>query len=148
MNLLPSPVQPTARRLTTPLLIRVGEDDRDAFEELYRKSSGQFYAFALSLLKNPDDTQDIVQENPFSKSEGRPTCTAPWANLWRGYSPSPAIYATADCANPLLCGRLQNEDSLQFSYVTDPTDRLVLESALRILGRKSGEIPPPPLCGG
>lgn len=32
------------------------------------------------------------------------------------------------------------EDSLQFSYVTDPTDRLVLESALRILGEEERQI--------
>ena len=135
-----SPRRTTLPEIDDSLLIRVGEDDRDAFEELYRKSGRAVYAFALSLLKNPDDTQDIVQET-FLKIRGA-------AHLYRPMGKPMAWILTI--ARNLCNSRLRQsalsvedckmEDSLQFSYVTDPTDRLVLESALRILGEEERHI--------
>ena len=135
-----SPRRTTLPEIDDSLLIRVGEDDRDAFEELYRKSGRAVYAFALSLLKNPDDTQDIVQET-FLKIRGA-------AHLYRPMGKPMAWILTI--ARNLCNSRLRQsalsvedckmEDSLQFSYVTDPTDRLVLESLLNALGDEERQV--------
>lgn len=124
------------------LLARVGMDDRDAFEELYCKTSRAVYAYALSLLKNPDDTQDIVQET-FLKIRGS-------AHLYRPMGkPMAWIFTIArNLANTrfrqngsmVSAEDCQLEDDLQFSYVSDPTDRLVLESALQLLNEEERQI--------
>ena len=43
-------------------LIRIGADDLGALAGLYRLTSPSVYAFALSILKNPSDAEDVFQE--------------------------------------------------------------------------------------
>lgn len=44
------------------LIERIAEDDMDAFEELYRATDKTVYAYILSVIKNPEDAKDIMQE--------------------------------------------------------------------------------------
>ncbi|NCB63590.1 MAG: RNA polymerase sigma factor, partial [Clostridia bacterium] len=44
------------------LFALVGEGNSTAFETLYRQTERAVYALALSILKNPDDAQDVAQE--------------------------------------------------------------------------------------
>ena len=39
-----------------------GEEDREAFFALYERYKGRIYSFALTLLRNPADAEDAVQE--------------------------------------------------------------------------------------
>ncbi len=45
------------------LLAGIAGGDRDALEELYHRTSTAIYAFALSLLKNPHDAEDVLQDS-------------------------------------------------------------------------------------
>ncbi len=41
----------------------IAQGDRDALAELYRQTSTSVYAFALSILKNVHDAEDVLQES-------------------------------------------------------------------------------------
>lgn len=44
------------------LIIRMGRGDADAFKELYVQTSGVVYGFALSILKNRQDAEDVMHD--------------------------------------------------------------------------------------
>ena len=44
------------------LIVRTGQGDRAAFEELYRRMSAPVFTYALSLLRNVSDAQDVLQD--------------------------------------------------------------------------------------
>lgn len=43
-------------------IARIANSDKDALAELYHKTSGSVYGFALSILKNVYDAEDILQD--------------------------------------------------------------------------------------
>lgn len=43
-------------------LARVAEQDREALAELYRRTSPSVYGFALSILKNTQDAEDVLHD--------------------------------------------------------------------------------------
>lgn len=46
----------------TDLLLRIATGDDEAFEELYYETYQSVYAFLMSLTKDPDDAQDLMQD--------------------------------------------------------------------------------------
>lgn len=44
------------------LLKRVGVGDQDAFRQLYQNTDRVLYSFILSILKNPQDAEEVMQE--------------------------------------------------------------------------------------
>ena len=44
------------------LLRRVGDGDQEAFYELYQSTDRTMYSFILSILKNPQDAEEVMQE--------------------------------------------------------------------------------------
>lgn len=44
------------------LLLAIQNNDRDALAALYHETSASVYAFALSILKNPHDAEDVLQD--------------------------------------------------------------------------------------
>lgn len=44
------------------LIYRVAKGDKEAFTALYKLTSKSIYAYALSILKNPADAEDVLQE--------------------------------------------------------------------------------------
>lgn len=44
------------------LLRRVGNGDEDAFRRLYQNTDRMVYSFILSILKNPQDAEEVMQE--------------------------------------------------------------------------------------
>ena len=50
------------KKIDESLIVRIGRDERDALEELYRLTERPLYSYVLAIVKNPHDTQDIVQE--------------------------------------------------------------------------------------
>lgn len=124
------------------LFVRIGQGDRNAFEELYVQTERAVYAYVFSILKNPEDTQDVVQDTYLRiraaahlyQPQGKPMA---WIftiarnlthNLQRRNVRS--VY--------LEDGDLENRKD--FSYVTDPTDRLILEAAMELLSEEERQI--------
>lgn len=44
------------------LLKRVGAGDEDAFRQLYHNTDKSIYSYVLSILKNPQDAEEVMQE--------------------------------------------------------------------------------------
>ena len=44
------------------LILQIAEGDRTALKTLYEGISGNIYGYALSILKNRDDAEDVLQE--------------------------------------------------------------------------------------
>lgn len=123
-------------------IFEIGMGDPEAFASLYRASERTLYAYALSILKNPDDACDIVQET-FLRirasahlyiPQGKPLA---WMftivrNLCRNHQRAADKIISAEDTGL--------EDSIHFSYVTDRVDRIILESALSILDEEEREI--------
>lgn len=124
------------------LFVRIGQGDRNAFEELYVQTERAVYAYVFSILKNPEDTQDVVQDTYLKiraaahlyQPQGKPMA---WIftiarnlthNLQRRNVRS--VY--------LEDGDLENRKD--FSYVTDLTDRLILEAAMELLSEEERQI--------
>jgi len=57
-----TPVQLRQRILDEALIIRIGRGDIQALTQLYESTELTIYAYILSIIQNPADTVDIVQE--------------------------------------------------------------------------------------
>ncbi|MCI8949310.1 MAG: RNA polymerase sigma factor [Lachnospiraceae bacterium] len=44
------------------LLLRIASGDQDAFRQLYQNTDRTIYSFILSILKNPQDAEEVMQE--------------------------------------------------------------------------------------
>ena len=44
------------------LLLRVAQGDKEAFQRLYQNTDKTIYGFILSILRNPQDAEEIMQE--------------------------------------------------------------------------------------
>ena len=123
------------------LLPRVGRGDRDALEALYVQTEKAVYALALSLLRDPEDARDVTQEVYLKVRSA--------AHL---YVPQGKPLAWLFTITRNLCRDVQRargregqppeelENDARLSYVTDPTDRLVLEAALKTLGEEERQV--------
>lgn len=123
------------------LLQRIGRDDNDAFAELYQKTERVVYAFIFSILRHPNDTQDLVQDT-YLKIKAAAHLYEP-----RG-KPMAWIFTIARnlCYEKFRRERFQSntepalEDSLDYADITDETDRLVLQTAMAILSEEERSI--------
>lgn len=138
------PGRPQSKKfhLDESLFKQIGEDDMAAFEELYNITERTMYAYIFSMVGDHQDTLDILQETYLK------ICAA--AHL---YTPmgKPLAWMFSIAKN-LHRSKLRSqkkevqdsfddmENSLGFSYVSDPDDRLVLETALKVLSEEERQI--------
>ncbi|VUZ26397.1 ECF RNA polymerase sigma factor SigK [Acetobacterium wieringae] len=121
---------------------RIANDDMAAFEELYRLTERTVYAFVLSTLKNHDDTLDVVQDT-YLKIRAAAHLYQPMGK------PMAWVFTIArNLAISKIRSKQKNdnlemtdlENDLNFSYVSDQEDRLVIQTALKILNSEETEI--------
>ena len=124
------------------LFTRIAANDMAAFEEFYRLTERTVYAFVLSTLKNHDDALDVVQDTYLKiraaahlyQPMGKPMA---WVfTIARNLSISKLRLKQKN--DQIEMADLEND--LNFSYVNDPEDRLVLQTALKILSSEETEI--------
>ena len=124
------------------IFTRIAAGDMAAFEEFYRQTERTVYAFVLSTLKNHDDALDVVQDTYLKiraaahlyKPMGKPMA---WVfTIARNLSVSKIRSKQKNDSITLT----DMENDLNFSYVSDPEDRLVLQTALKILSSEETEI--------
>ena len=123
------------------LLPRVGNGDRAALEALYVQTEKAVYALALSILRDPEDARDVTQEVYLKVRAAA-----------RLYVPQGKPLAWLFTITRNLCRDLQRshsydgqspedlENVARFSYISDPTDRLVLAAALKTLGDEERQV--------
>ena len=124
------------------IFTRIADNDMAAFEEFYRLTERTVYAFVLSTLKNHDDALDVVQDT-YLKIRAA-------AHLYQPMGKPMAWVFTI--ARNLSISKIRSkqkndsieitdmENDLNFSYVSDNEDRLVLQTALKILSNEETEI--------
>lgn len=137
---------PTEKReqgtIDEALFTQIGEGSKDAFETLYCLTERTIYAFALSIVRNPHDASDIVQDT-FLKIRAS-------AHLYKPMGkPLAWMFTIArNIAHNMIrvngksvsSEELGMENHADYAYVEDPTDRLVLTAALRCLEESERQI--------
>lgn len=134
--------KPKQLKIDESLFERIGQDDAEAFEELYHITERTMYAYILSVIKNHDDALDVMQDTYLKiraaahlyKPMGKPLA---WMftiarNLCMTKLRRKQRFSDSE--------NLEMENSLTFSYIEDPEDKFVLESALLILTEEEREI--------
>lgn len=126
------------------LILRIANDDMAAFEELYRLTDQTVYAFILSILKNPHDAQDIMQDTYVKirsaahlyQKQGKPLA---WIfTIARNLCLMKLRTAGKTSDTPLE--DLTDSEYLATSGETHSEDRIVLQAALEILAEEEREI--------
>ena len=124
------------------LFKRIGADDMDALEELYNLTERTLYAYILSIVKNHDETLDLMQETYIKimssahlyKPMGKPLA-------WM-FTIAKNLYLSKirKMKREINVDSIEVEDDVRFSYVTNSDDKMVLETALNILKEDERQI--------
>lgn len=124
------------------IFIRIAENDMSAFEEFFHLTERSVYAFALSILQNNEDALDVMQDT-YLRIRGA-------AHLYKpmGKPMAWVFTITRNLAMSKIRSRTKTqefveeelENNLSFSYVTNSDDRLILQSALKILSEEERKI--------
>lgn len=124
------------------LFKRIGANDMEALEELYYLTERTLYAYILSIVKNHDETLDLMQDTYVKimssahlyKPMGKPLA-------WM-FTIARNLYISKTRKEKRAINMEANEiaDDLSFSYVTDSEDKIVLETALNILSEDERQI--------
>jgi RNA polymerase sigma-70 factor (ECF subfamily) len=124
------------------LFKKIGNDDMEALGKLYDQTERVMYAYILTLAKNHDDTLDILQDT-FLKIKSA-------AHLYKPMGKPLAWMFTI--AKNLYFEKIRKEkrvvdlkdeyieNSINLSFVSDPEDRMVLETALEVISDEEREI--------
>lgn len=124
------------------LFEQIGQGSIVAFETLYRLTEKTMYTYILSLIRKHEDALDILQETYLKIRMA--------AHLYRPMGKPLAWMFTI--AKNLSYTKFRNQqhfcdlelmdldNTLQYSYITDQEDRLVLQSAFKILDDTECEI--------
>lgn len=140
-NLKPQ-ISEAATELDEGLFSRIGQGEMSAFDQLYRETEKVMYTYALSLTRSHDEALDLVQESyvkVLSAAHLYQPMGKPLAWLF-------TIQKNLHLSHLRKSGRITPldtadiENNRRFSYVEDPDDRLVLESALTLLNAEERQI--------
>lgn len=130
-----------ALQLDENLIVRMAASDTAAFRELYLQTSGVVYGFAMSILRNKHDAEDVMHDAFINIYSGAVT-----------YRPSghPMAWILTIvrnlCLNRIRAGRICEElseyDSLAGTVDDSENvlDRMVLETAMKVLDAEERQI--------
>ena len=136
------PIRQREAAVDDSLLVGVAAGNRDAFTALYRLAGRPVYAYALSILRDPHEAEDAMQDTflkirsaaPLYEPRGKPMAwiftIARNICLMRLRQQKTASLFTPD---------LQNEPS-GTDEITDLEDRLVIRAAFQILSQEERQI--------
>ena len=125
------------------LLVRVGQGDRQALEALYRLTSRAVYGCLLSIVKNPHDAEELMQDTYLQlvssagsyRPQGKP----------RGFILAVArnlgLMRLREERRFLAAGEEETETlPADGNEAGRAEDRLVLECAMRVLGDEERQV--------
>lgn len=118
------------------LIAKIAEDDKEALAQLYQETRSGVYSYALSILKDRHDAEDVLQD-----------CYICIRTAAKSYEPCGKPMAWILTITKHLCLKIleQKKYSASLTYdqaapSTDPDDKLVIEACLRILGDTERQI--------
>lgn len=128
-------------QLDENLIIRMASNDGAAFRELYQQTSGVIYGFAMSILRNKHDAEDVMHD-AFIKIYTSAVTYRPSGNpmAWM------LTIVRNLCLNRIragkVCEELSEYDNLAGASndSEDVLDRMVLETAMEILDAEERQI--------
>lgn len=129
--------------LDEKLIMDIAAGDRNAFSELYRKTSDAVFGFSLSILRRQEDAEDVMHDAYIRiytqassyRPEGKPLA---WIlRIVRNLCYN-RIRDSQREAGPPEEGTAGLQD--QFDNIAEAEDRMVLEAAMRVLDQEEREI--------
>ena len=122
------------------LILLMAKGDGNAFREFYDATSSVVFGFALSILKNRHDAEDVMHDayiKAFTNASSYKPMGKPLA--WM------LTIVKNLCYNKLRSGKIcediaEYEDQIVSEFQEDVTDRAVLEQALSILDPEERQI--------
>ena len=128
-------------QLDENLIIRMASNDGAAFRELYQQTSGVVYGFAMSILRNKHDAEDVMHD-AFIRIYSSAVTYRPSGN------PMAWILTIVRnlCLNRIregkVCEDLSEYDDLAGASddSEDLLDRMVLETAMKVLDAEERQI--------
>ena len=128
-------------QLDENLIVRMASNDGAAFRELYQQTSGVVYGFAMSILRNRHDAEDVMHDAYIKIYSSAVT-----------YRPSgkPMAWILTIvrnlCLNKIRAGKVC-EDLSEYDHLAGTSndsdtvlDRMVLETAMNILDAEERQI--------
>ena len=127
------------------LLLRVAQGDKEAFQRLYQNTDKTIYGFILSILRNPQDAEEIMQETYLKiwtsaagyKSQGKPLAWMFTIARNLCYMKFRDQKREADIGLSDLSEGELGEFCPQIEYAAD---KMVLKAALHILNEEERQI--------
>ena len=124
------------------LFEKIGNDDMEAFGELYDQTEKVMYAYILTLVKNHDDTLDILQDT-YLKIKSAAHLYKPMGKplAWM-FTIAKNLYFKKVRKNKRKVDMKDEyiENYMDISFVPDPEDKIVLETALKVISEEEREI--------
>ena len=126
--------------LNENLILRMAEGDGGAFKELYMQTSSAVYGFALSILRNKYDAEDVMHDAYIK------IYTSAVTYIPKGKPLSWILTIVRNlCLNKIRQGSISEDISDYYPYISidnmDDTDnKLLLEQALKILDYEERQI--------
>ncbi len=123
---------------------RIAEGDMQALEKLYYASYQAVYALLLSILKNHQDAEDILQDtfinikngaHLYQKKDGKPLA---W--IFTIAKNLAYMKIRRDGALDVSSMEEMQDNGIDFSSVEDPDDRIALEGAFSVLTEEERNI--------
>ena len=127
------------------LLLRVAQGDKEAFQRLYQNTDKTIYGFILSILRNPQDAEEIMQETYLKiwtsaagyKSQGKPLAWMFTIARNLCYMKFRDQKREADIG---LSDLSEGELGEFCPQIEDAADKMVLKAALHILHEEERQI--------
>lgn len=138
----PEPVTNNSIEIDENLFVRIGKNDMEAFDELYKITERTLYAFSLSLTRDQQQSLDLMQDTYvkiLSASHLYQPMGKPLA--WVFTIAKNIHYSSLRKGSKGIC--LEPEtiaNDKRFSYITEMDDRIVLEAVLSQLTEEEREI--------
>ena len=128
-------------QLDENLIIRMASNDGAAFRELYQQTSGVVYGFAMSILRNKHDAEDVMHD-AFIKIYSSAVTYRPSGN------PMAWILTIVRnlCLNKVRAGKVCEDLSEYYDLAGSSNDsenmldRMVLETAMSVLDAEERQI--------
>ena len=127
------------------LLLRVAQGDKEAFQRLYQNTDKTIYGFILSILRSPQDAEEIMQETYLKiwtsagsyKSQGKPLAWMFTIARNLCYMKFRDQKREADIG---LSDLSEGEMGEFCPQIEDAADKIVLRTALQILNEEERQI--------
>lgn len=117
----------------------MAEGDRNAFMELYRQTSSAVYGFALSILRNKHDAEDVMHDAYIRAYTGAVSYKPMGKPLsWLLTIVRNLCYSKIRAGK--VCEDLSQYENLAGTFEDDSIDRVVLEQALKLLDTDERQI--------